>query len=348
MKRIIHTILILLFLTGINSRYLLARDTESEEGVFSSDLLLELEIAVDLDSLLADVGEDPSYHSARMTYRDPGANARIELDIEVRTRGSFRKDPGNCEFPPLKIRLDNDVAEGLIFQDVKEFKLVTHCNNDLHEFEQYELQEYLIYKAYNIFTGYSFRVRLARITYQDIGDPGYSLTRFAFLLEDADDMAERNGGKLLDLNTVAPDKLDQHYLALMSVFNYMILNTDYSVAIVHNIELISIRHFDPPIPVPYDFDWSGIINIPYDSPYAETKTRYADRHYKGPCLKRKELEVIFEEMRGKREDLIRLFDEFPYLDSDLKSRSLQELNMFFIIIGNRGLVREEFMNNCNE
>ena len=134
----------------------------------------------------------------------------------------------------------------------------------------------------------------------------------------------------------------------MSVFNYMVLNTDYSVSVVHNLELISTDYFSPPVPVPYDFDWSGMINIPYDSPFADAKTRHVDRLYKGPCLKRKELEKIFSEIRAKRDSIYQIYLDFPYLDEELRTRNLQELDLFFITIDSRKLVRQEFIKDCED
>jgi hypothetical protein len=182
----------------------------------------------------------------------------------------------------------------------------------------------------------------------DLPRAGDSLTKYAFLIEDAEDMAERNQGTLLDLKMVDEERVDQEHFLRMAMFNYLILNTDYSVPIVHNIELVSVDHFSPPIPVPYDFDWSGMINVPYESPYATGKTRYSGRQYKGPCLRRKELEPAFMEMHEKREELYRLYREFPSLDEELRSRNIQELDLFFALISNRKLVRRAFISDCRD
>ena len=324
------------------------QDTTEGWDIFSSDSVLELSLLLDMDSLLADTGEDPSYHEAVLIYPDPIDNEPVGMKINVRARGNFRKNPANCDFPPLKLRFEKTDREGSFFNDIRDLKLVTHCQDNAREFEQYVLQEYLLYKAYNIFTDFSFRVRLVRITYVDMPERSDSITRFAFLLENDEDMAERNHGELLEIDVLSEDQLDRDYFTLMSVFNYMILNTDYSVPIVHNIELVSVDHFKPPVPVPYDFDWSGMINIPYDSPLVTNKTRYTRRIYKGPCLKRKEFETVFARIMAERERLYELYSDFLYLDEEFKVRSKQELDMFFIIIGSREQIREEFIKNCKK
>lgn len=317
----------------------------NDDGLFSSDSLLELALRADLDALCADVGDAPSWHPALIEYTDPATGEAARMDMEVRTRGNFRKNPENCDFPPLKIKFSKTGSLGSIFENSRELKLVTHCQNGEEDFEQYVLQEYLIYKGYNLFTDFSLRVRLARISYINTSS-GDSIVRFAFMIEDPDDMAKRHNGKILDIGSAPMDRVDQFQLGLMALYNYMILNTDYSVPVVHNIEMVSTDHFQPPVPVPYDFDWSGIINIPYDSPYADEKTRYSGRRYKGPCMKYRQFEQLFQHMYERRAGLYRLYRDFPYLDEDLRSRCLQEINMFYITIGNRGLIRREFIKNC--
>jgi hypothetical protein len=126
----------------------------------------------------------------------------------------------------------------------------------------------------------------------------------------------------------------------------MIINTDYSVPIMHNVILVSRDYFEPPLPVPYDFDWSGLINIPYDSPYVTYLSASPVRDYKGPCLKMKELENILSEFELKRRQVFALFIDFPYLDDEKKSRNIQDLHLFYIISGNPRLIREAFIKGC--
>jgi hypothetical protein len=346
MVGVLRIIFLFLLIAGILTQGGMGQDNPGGSDIFASDSLLEITLLIDIDSIRADVGEDPSYHDGTLTYTLPGDGTPVTLDLDVRARGSFRKRPENCDFPPLKFRFKKADRQGTIFEQSKELKVVTHCQSDIDEFEQYVVQEYLIYRGYNLFTDFSLRARLARITYVDLPEGSDSLTRFALLLEDAEDMAERNQAELLELESAPSEKLDQYHLTLMSLYNYMILNTDYSVPIVHNIELVSYDHFKPPVPVPYDFDWSGIINIPYDSPYATSRTRYSVRTYKGPCVKRKYMKRALSELVDRRRQLFTLYKEFPYLELELKSRSMQELNMFYVIIGNRSLVKEEIIKNC--
>lgn len=318
---------------------------DDKAGLFATDMVLEMELHLPWDSLLADIGEDPGYHDGTLVFYD-STGAKKEIMVEARARGHFRKNPDNCDFPPIKLKFRKKSVAGTAFEGLKDIKMVTHCQNEIPEYEQYVLQEYLIYKIYNIYTPLSFKTRLARIHYMNMSGPQDTLTRFAFFLENPEDMASRNHGELLEFESAPQDKLDQDQLSLMAIFNYMIINTDYSVPIMHNVVLVSRDYFEPPLPVPYDFDWSGLINIPYDSPYMDHIAGSPKRVYKGPCLRMKELEIILYEMQQKRLEILELYFEFPYLDNEKKSRNIQDLNLFFITSGNKKLIREAFIMGC--
>lgn len=318
---------------------------DEKTSLFATDMVLEMELYMPWDSLLNDIGEDPGYHKGTMVYYD-STGMRKEFMVEARTRGHFRKNPDICDFPPLKLKFKKKNVAGTVFEGLKDIKIVTHCQNENPDYEQYVLQEYLIYKTYNIYTPLSFKARLARIHYLGIYGPQDTLTRYAFFLENPEDMASRNHGELLELTSAQEDKLDQDQLAMMAIFNYMIINTDYSVPIMHNVVLVSRDYFEPPLPVPYDFDWSGLINIPYDSPYVAHLSRSPQRIYKGPCLKMKMLLNILSEFEIKSRQVFTLFVEFPYLDDEMKARNIQDLYLFYIICGNTKLIREAFIMGC--
>lgn len=332
------------FLMQDGSGYDSNSKAEGRDDFFYSDSLLDLTLIADLDSLLVDVGEDPAYHDGRLIYTEPGGS-QVQIRIKARARGKFRKKPENCNFPPLKIKFSEEDTPGTLFEGIPDLKIVSHCQSELPEFEQYVLQEYLIYKLYNILTDLSFRVRLARIRYLDQGNLPDSVYHFAFFIENPEAMAARNGGRLLDLQTIPQNRIDREQLMLVTLFNYMIINTDYSVPILHNLELVSMDYFEPPLPVPFDFDWSGMINIPYNYNYNPGKG-YPRREFKGPCWKRRELRRGFTKMKEKRFEVFKLYAAFPYLNPAIKARTLYDLNNFYGCIENRKLVREEFMKNC--
>ena len=49
----------------------------------------------------------------------------------------------------------------------------------------------------------------------------------------------------------------------MAVFEYLIGNTDWSAVGSHNVRLIKCKDYPLPLPIAYDFDYSGFVNAPY-------------------------------------------------------------------------------------
>jgi hypothetical protein len=318
----------------------------SDKGtIFSSDSILDFTLKTDLSILLADRGEDPSYQKGSLSYLSENGDS-VQLSIKLRLRGNFRKRAESCDFPPLKLKFDKKEVQGTLFEGLPDIKTVSHCQTWFPEFEQYVLLEYLIYKLYSIYTDYSFKVRLVRFMYLSEDAPLDSLYHYAFFLENAEDMAERSGGRLLDFETISPDLLDRDQLTLVALFNYMIINTDYSVPILHNLELVFPDNLNPALPVPYDFDWSGMINIPYNYNYNEGKG-YPQREFKGPCRSRRELKRVITKMKEKRSEVFNFIVRFPFLNSEIKTRIMNDLNVFYLTIEDRKLIREEFMDDCN-
>jgi hypothetical protein len=162
-------------------------------------------------------------------------------------------------------------------------KLVTHCGK-AERYQQNVLLEHGIYRAYNRLTDASFLSRLAKVTYADTRDPARTVARYGIFLEDDDEMARRNGGKILPMVGGGLDEMDPAQLDLVTLFQYLIGNTDWSVIMIHNIRLIQVEGSPYFVPVAYDFDWSGVVNATYARPDPKLGTRHVrERVYRGAC-----------------------------------------------------------------
>src|SRR5438477_9110718 len=79
------------------------------------------------------------------------------------------------------------------------------------------------------------------------------------------------------------------------VFQYMIGNTDFAVTALHNIVLIQ-DSVGVVYPVPYDFDWSGVISTPYAFPDSRLPIRTVrQRLWRGTCRTPQELAPLRSE-----------------------------------------------------
>ena len=149
------------------------------------------------------------------------------------------------------------------------------------------------------------------------------------LLEDEDRFAERQGWTKLEEPAVDRARYDAESLALLEVFEYFIGNTDWSVAAASHGEDTCCHNVVPYarsdgtlVPVPYDFDSSGIVNPPYAAPDERLRLRdVRQRLYRGRCRSPEELAPIFARFEAQKPAIVALFDESQGLDAGVATRA---------------------------
>jgi len=223
--------LLALLLTSFAAALQKEAQTNQLQGLFDSEEVIEIRLEGDIGTLMKDRGNDPSYHIMKLHVQNVGSEE--SLDLRVRARGNFRRLKENCDTPPLRFNFrSHEVPEYSLFAGHPTLKLVVPCKG-----EQYVIREYLAYKIYNLFTDYSFNVRLVRLTYHDIGNGQISNPEYGFLIEHKDVLASRSDASLVERMNLRPEIVDQEAFLRMSVFAYMIGNTDWSIQFLHNIEM---------------------------------------------------------------------------------------------------------------
>lgn len=336
-------VLSIFFLCGYLS---LSQSKDSFNRLFESDKILQVSILTQLDTVRMDVGENPGKHRAILRYVDKFGKT-ISLKVKLSTRGNFRKDPEHCNFPPLRIDFNDKNTKNILFEGHDRLKIVTHCIIGNPEYEQFIFKEYLIYKLYNIITPYSFRVRLLNITYLDENFPSDSIKSYAFFIERPKHVAKRNGGEILSVKNFSVRDMEEHNFTVLSLFQYLIVNNDWSVELLHNIKLVLLDPFKPCIPVPYDFDWAEIVKAPYrKSSKDPVGNNGSDRLFKGLCKSRKEMEFYFSILNSKKKEFYELYRDFPLLDPGHLETTLQYFDEFYSIINLPGSFRKEFRKKC--
>jgi hypothetical protein len=322
--------------------------------LFSAHDVLEFTIEAPFETVFKERGQESTDHPALLRYvTDDGSPDSVE--IEVRTRGKFRLQRSTCNFPPIRLDFPRGAVENTLFHGQNHIKLVTHCQNGRDEYEQELILEYLVYRMFSLFTERSFQTRMARITYVDTDDDDLdSLTRYAFLIESEEMLAARNGVQLVEVPQVPPFSYDQPQLVLVDVFQYMIGNTDWDGykksedqdICCHNLRVIG----DPTAvvyPVPYDFDWSGLVDRRYAKPDPSLRIRSVrQRQFRGVCRAREEIEAVLPLFIEKREELYDLFRNQPGLEEKYIEDSLEYLDEFYEVITDPGKVNSRMVRDC--
>ncbi|MCC5940410.1 MAG: hypothetical protein JJU37_02635 [Balneolaceae bacterium] len=313
------------------------------EGLFDSDEILDIRLEGDIRTLQRDRGDEPSYHNMKLHVKGP--NIEEYLDIRSRVRGNFRRQRENCRTPPLRLNFNrSELPEHSLFAGQSNLKLVVPCQG-----EEYVIREYLIYKLYNLFTEYSFRVRLVRLTYHDTGNGRKSDPEYAFIVEHANDMASRNNARRITRLHLRPEVVDQSAFLRMSVFEYMIGNTDWSIQYQQNTRLLFLEDEKIYVAVPYDFDLAGLVSAPYARPEEALRlSSVRERRYRGYCLEDLSvLEPTFEQFRELKPEIYKLITENTLLDRRYINFATRYLDEFYDTINNPRRMRRDFSYPCD-
>lgn len=336
---------LLFLISGLFISHFLLGQTPDAGTLFDQEDIIDITLETDLKLLFRDVGDEREYHPAKMRYKTGEIGDSVE--VELRTRGNFRRQRSVCNLPPIRIKFNKENAAGTLFEKQKKLKLVTVCQFKKDSYEQNLLLEYLSYKSYNILTDSSFRVRLARITYVDLAGKVDTFVRYSFFIEDEKKMAERIESKIMEIKNVHPLQTARHATARMSVFQYMIGNTDWSISALHNVRLVGINGKGDPITVPYDFDWCGAISAPYAKPNPILGLPNVEtRLYRGFCRSEEEFARVFKEFMVAKEEIYALYQNCEMLNEKYRKRVLAYYDDFYRTISDEKRTKKEIFDYC--
>jgi hypothetical protein len=291
----------------------------------------------------------------------------VTLNVTVERRGVSRQTV--CRIPPIKLRFDKEEVKGTTFRGQESLKLVTHCKLSAG-YEQYYILEFLAYRVYNLLTDFSFRVRPLTATYllpgsENEEQSGVSFFRkktsegpvFAFLIEEAKDVANRHDLKNLHIPKISPTLLDSDEAALYGLFQFLIANVDWAATVgpdseecCHNTKLIGP---EPTMPgdtlyaIPYDFDSSGLVDSEYAvAPQALPIRSVTQRIYRGYCAHNRSLDSARQRMLVNEQAIYRLFKEERRLDDEKRDKALRFLEQAFLIFKDETTFRTEIIEKC--
>ncbi|MDX1909629.1 MAG: hypothetical protein SF053_21500 [Bacteroidia bacterium] len=314
-------------------------------SIFGPTAPLRMEMSFNYSQLIKNKFDD-EYQPAILTVHLDDST-QVADTIRIKARGEFRRE--YCKFPPLALNFKKADFGYLPLNELERVKLVTTCR--LQEaYQQYLYEEYLAYRIYNLLTPMSYQVRLVEITYRDNQGKKDPFTEYGFIIEETDKMAARNQCVELEAKSAPEKQLNRAQMTLVAVFEFMIGNTDWYTGNLHNIRVIQpldVDNVTSIYPVPYDFDYSGLVNAMYAAPDPKLGIESVrDRYYLGACRTRAELEVVFDIMRLRRREIEALYRDFPLLTKENRQIELEYLADFYEIINNPSLVEQTFMNNC--
>lgn len=275
--------------------------------LFDDEAILTLTIEAPMRDIIMKRMKKPVF-DAVVRFTDSAGTA-IELHGQLASRGNARLEA--CEFPPLQLILDKSEATGTVFEGQHDLKIVTQCNTS-SDGEKWLLQEYGIYRAYNIITDYSYRVRRLNVTYLDGESSRWRRTQPAFFIESTGELAKRMQLESIRPAAVAAGQYNQAELSNNLLFQLLIANTDFAVkkgptgeGCCHNGRVLTEPGQQKNwIAVPYDFDQAGIIKTDYALPDPGLGIRtVTTRLYRGFCGGSDFLPAAMDRFREHREEI---------------------------------------------
>jgi hypothetical protein len=270
------------------------------------------------------------------------------LPVQLSVRGITRRLKQICAFPQLRVEFTEKPAKTSVFRGQDSLKLVTHCQS-AKNYQQNLLLEYASYRLYRALTPDSFNVRLAQVDYVGAdGDP--IISRLGFFIEDVSDVAKRNGhARLRGVKSISASQLDPAAATRFALFEYMISNLDWSMTAsppgedcCHNSRLVGAKEATTElVPLPYDFDYSGLVNAPYAVPPDGIRaSSVRQRIYRGFCLHNTQAQAFAADMAARRGSLIAIVDQTPQLEESTRTRADSYLGEFFDEVGSPAKVAE--------
>jgi hypothetical protein len=320
-----------------------AIDTMQKDfGLFKNDAIFELSLRFDITDYTKNKST-VDYIPAILTYHISPTDS-INREIRLKSRGVFRNK--YCQFPPLSLNFKKAGFEKEDLKKIGKIKLVTHCERGN---EDYLLREYLVYKLYNVLTDNSFKVRMVKMNYINTAKKSKPISTYAFFIEPTEFLAERTNSTEVEMTTLSYVNIVPEVMDRVSLFNFMIGNTDWSIPGLHNVKVLTQKNSPHPelgLLVPYDFDYAGIVNAYYAVPYEPLGLKNVrERYYVGLCRDEDIFNNALKEFIDKKEEFYKTINDFPLLSDKSKKDMIKYLDSFYKGVGNNSVV-SQMLHNC--
>lgn len=329
------------------SQFVLAQKANSKicftELLFADTFPMQITIKTDFKKLKREKFKG-NYQPALLIY--VSNDSLISKKIKIKARGNNRKE--NCLFPPIAIKFKSEeVKKGMPNQKIK---LVISCKPG-KAYENYVLKEYLCYKLYNSFSLYSFKVRLLNLKLIDTGTKKLNeMQMYAFIIEPQKAMSKRLGAKLDKNKRLSQPLVDQEKIMELAMFQFMIGNFDWAVPTQQNLKLI--RPINSPhkiIPIPYDFDYCGLVNASYAIPNEKLGiASVKDRIFLGECKPEKDIQKVIEKFIGHKAQFYMVVSNFKFLSEKDRGLISKYLDKFYEILGSGKFYKKYHQKTCKK
>ncbi len=309
---------------------LLPAQGAAQARLFRGDSVAQLTLRTDLGALLTDrdTSKAAPWRDATVSYAGP--ESTLTVPVRVRARGIWRR--ANCDFPPIRLRFTDSLTRGTVFRGAHSARLVVPCRGPA-VYEQLILQEYATYRVLQLLTPAALAPRLVRLSYEDLRGRARP-PRWAFVTEEPERLAQRLGGFVVTGGAPRVSNLSPYQAALLGTFQYFIGNTDWGMSHRHNIAVLAVA--ESTYALPYDFDWTGVVDAPYAKPLPILPIRTVrERMWRGTCQSAEELEPVLARFEALRDTIAALYRSIPGLEPRELRKTMEYYDEFYRAIADR-------------
>lgn len=334
----------------------LASSVSSADGsmvdpLFRDSQALQISLSGPFAKIKEEQDKDKEYPGT-LEYVDASAN-EVSFEVKLSARGNSRLASSECEYAQLWLNFKKSQTPGTVFEGQDKLKLVVQCGRSIKS-QQWLVQENLAFTVFEEFSDLHLKTRMLEVTYTDTDKPKWERSQLAFVIEHHKSLAKRKNMKLEKEDSVLISELDSRQTSAVSMFAYLIGNTDFSFIqgvegdkCCHNMKILvdeQGRHF----PVPYDFDNTGWVSAGYalgPSPNIGIKNT-TERRYRGFCSHEEALYEQVLEVADKQQSVKALIDNRAELSRLNRRRLTKYTNEFFKTVTDPADIVSELAQHC--
>jgi hypothetical protein len=336
MYKSLLSILVLSLLINFSSQ---AQKKSLYAYIFEVEGPTHVKIVSDLGQLVRKSSKE-EYQDAEISIMDDNFNELVSLPSRIRARGNMRKK--QCRYPPIKIDFKKGDLDSLGFKKkIDKLKMVFPCRGGSDNQEKL-FKEYLLYDIYKIIDPKGINAKLTNVTF--IEEDGKETEFIGMFVEEEKAYKRRTDAKIIESGKLRVQSLDRDLFLKMSFFQYMIANTDYSVANMHNLEMV--KHPDNPrvVALPYDFDYSGFVGHSYAVPHESLPIKDVnERYFFKNNMTIAEFNKMVNYFLSIEDEVNNTIDSADYLSEKGRERSKKYFEPFFDSLRKPKVLRREII-----
>ena len=219
---------------------------------------------------------------------------------------------------------------------IQKLTIISNSNTN-----KYLAKERLAYDLYAVIDTLSMRAKC--VSFELYDDGKHKETLDGFLIETEKHYGQRTGTIVAKSGTLRSAVLHRSHFLKMTFFQYMIGNPDYAIPNKHNVEILQLPD-KRLVAIPYDFDYSGLVNTDYSVPHESLPIKSVrERIYMVKNVSIEEATATANYFNSMKDKFYSVIDNAKYLSDRDKQDSSNYIDGFFKVLGSSKRIKREFV-----